>query len=167
MKTTEQDTKRKRNKVNKHIGFNNRNKTKNKKPELSELDKKFINSEGGNKKLRTKIAKFGNDKNHQLILFEPGCFDGGIIRYGKKKDGYAVVYDYEKTAEALALDYLKFNSSSDNKHKIENYGFDEAFMDACEWLDYNTIRSIPYIKNGSGVAPIVVYTDEDGVEQIA
>lgn len=49
-------------------------------------------------------------------LFEPESFDDGNV-----------VYSYEKLAEAL----------------MEHDGM--TYEDAVEWLDYNTIRTIPYM----------------------
>jgi len=124
-------------------------------------DEEFINSEGGNKSFRTKLSKFFKEKNIAVAVLEPGYFDKGVKRFGKKKDGYAVVYDIDKTAEAIAEDYMK--SNKDDK----DYTFDRAMEDAYDWLDYNTIRGIPYMKTDGLIAPIVVYTDENGKEQMA
>ena len=54
-------------------------------------------------------------------------------------------------------------SNKDDK----DYTFGRAMEDAYDWLDYNTIRGIPYMKTDGLIAPIVVYTDENGKEQIA
>lgn len=86
------------------------------------------------------------------MVLEPGVFDHGVKRFGKKKDGYVVVYDYDKTAEALAKDYMKSNG----------YSIEDAYTYAYEWLDFNTVRSLCYMGEN---APKMVYTDEDGKEQ--
>lgn len=51
-------------------------------------------------------------------------------------DTGCTVYDYEKMVEWL----------------MTTQGFNEA--DAVEWVDYNTIRALPYMGDG---APIIVY----------
>jgi hypothetical protein len=120
----------------------------------------FLSSEGCRKAFRSKVLNLYDEKGISLIVLEPGVFDHGIKRFGRKKDGYAVVYDYNKTAYALAKDYLKTNGNKDG------YTAEDALTDAFEWLDFNTLRSIPYMSGSGAVPPIVVYTDEDGREEI-
>lgn len=117
----------------------------------------FINSDGGKPSFRRKLVQLFHDKNLRLIVLEPGVFDHGVKRFGKRKDGYVVVYDYDKTAEALAKDYMKSNKDKDG------YSIEDAYTDAYEWLDFNTVRSLPYMGER---APKMVYTDNDGNEQI-
>lgn len=88
-------------------------------------------------------------------------FDYGVKRFGKKRDGYAVVYDYEQTAEALANYYLDANKDD------SNYNIDKAMRDAYDWIEYNTLRSIPYWTGMGSVVPKVVYTDKNGKERLA
>ena len=136
-------------------------KTTKKEKKLSPREE-YINSENGNKELREKIWDFGEKNNLSLVTLEPGCFDGGIIRFGKKRDGYAIVYDYMKTAESLAEDYLRFNNSKkkNDKDKIDNYDFDEAFQDAVEWIEYNTLGSYSAYQS-CGISPKIVEKDLD------
>lgn len=120
----------------------------------NELDARdrFVNSEGGNKEFREFMWDEMGDRS--AILFEPGCMDGGIV--GIVEGGEAtgrVVYDYEKLCEALAVDYLKFNDSPDNHNHVDGYTFDDAYMEAVEWVEYNTLRSLPY---AGPMAPIVI-----------
>lgn len=67
-----------------------------------------------------------------VIVFSNYDYDDAII--GVTED-CRVVYDF-----GLMVKYL-----------IEKEGFTEA--EAVEWIQYNTIRDLPYIKNG----PIVMY----------
>jgi hypothetical protein len=61
-------------------------------------------------------------------------YDGSIV--GVTTDG-RVVYDYDKMVEELMSE--------------EGWSYEEA----AEWIDYNTIRSIPYAGPG---APIIMYS---------
>ena len=68
------------------------------------------------------------------IVFDNMSYDGSII--GITTDG-RVVYDYDKMVEELMQD--------------EEWSYE----DAVEWIDYNTIRALPYAgENG----PIIMYS---------
>ena len=67
------------------------------------------------------------------IIFDNMSYDGSIV--GVTTDG-RVVYDYEKMVEELMCD--------------EEWSYEEA----AEWIDYNTIRSIPYAGENR---PIIMY----------
>ena len=67
------------------------------------------------------------------ILFDNMSYDGSIV--GVTTDG-RVVYDFDKMVEELMQD--------------EEWSYEEAV----EWIDYNTIRSLPYAGPG---APIIMY----------
>lgn len=72
------------------------------------------------------------------ILLEGEEFDGGCIGWAENADGDGVlVYSYEKLAAALSA---------------AGYG---SYDDACEFIEYNTLRSLPY---AGPRAPIVVHT---------
>lgn len=66
------------------------------------------------------------------IILDNSAFDNSII--GVTLDG-RLIYDYDKMIEELIED--------------DGISFDEAM----EWIDYNTIRALPYA--GSG-APIII-----------
>ena len=67
------------------------------------------------------------------IVFDNMSYDGSII--GVTTDG-RVVYDYDKMVEELMQD--------------EEWSYE----DSVEWIDYNTIRALPYAgENG----PIIMY----------
>ena len=68
-----------------------------------------------------------------VIVFENFSYDDALI--GVSHDNRAV-YDYEKMIEWLVF----------------NEGFEPS--EAIEWIDYNTLRALPY---GGPDAPIVVY----------
>ena len=68
------------------------------------------------------------------IVFDNMSYDGSII--GVTTDG-RVVYDFEKMVEEL----------------VQDEGW--SYEDAIEWIDYNTIRALPYAgPNG----PIIMYS---------
>ena len=69
-----------------------------------------------------------------VIIFSDYSYDTALI--GVTHDDRAV-YDYDKMVEWL----------------VENEDFTEE--DAIEWIDYNTLRALPYAGPGS---PIVVYS---------
>ena len=71
------------------------------------------------------------------VVFDNHAYDNSII--GTTFDGRAI-YSFDKMVEELATDE----------------GWTE--IDAIEWINYNTIRSLPY---GGEKAPLIVYTDED------
>lgn len=70
----------------------------------------------------------------QMIVLESDEFADGVIGY---TDDYHLVYGYERLVESLT--------------KI--YGSEE---EAIEWLEYNTIRAIPYMAK-EGLEPIIIH----------
>lgn len=69
----------------------------------------------------------------ETVVFDNFAYDDAII--GISSDGKAV-YDYEKMVEDLVIN--------------EEFTYEEAE----EWIDYNTVRYLPYIGEN---APIVMY----------
>lgn len=82
-----------------------------------------------NKELREEIATI----NENAVLFDNPDFDNSII--GISLDGN-VIYGYEKMVEELMQD--------------DNISEEEAI----EFIDYNTLRTIPYISIGD--KPIIM-----------
>jgi hypothetical protein len=68
-----------------------------------------------------------------IVIFENPSFDGAII--GVSDDGRAV-YDYNKMVAAA----------------MDQEGWTEE--EAIDWIEVNTLRSLPYTEN----APIIVYS---------
>lgn len=75
-------------------------------------------------KLRDAIAAYGEDMEQELILLDNHDYDDSIV--GITEDG-RVVYDYE----AMVEEYMNDENCPEE--------------DAREWLDYNTLRAIPYM----------------------
>ena len=69
----------------------------------------------------------------EAIVFDNMSYDGSII--GVTTDG-RVVYDFDKMVEELMQD--------------EEWSYE----DAVEWIEYNTIRALPYAGEN---APIIMY----------
>jgi len=82
------------------------------------------------------IKEVRNMLDDNAVVFDNPSFDKSII--GCTEDG-AVVYMYDKMVEEL----------------MEDDGIDEE--SAVEFIDYNTIRALPYA-SGLGVPPVIVYT---------
>lgn len=98
-----------------------------------------------NKELRKALALMceeeGLTEEEQPLILDNMSYDNSII--GLTEDG-RLVYSYEKMVEELMKD--------------EGWSYEEAV----EWLDYNTLRAIPYMSS-AGLTPIVLV---DGVESI-
>ena len=85
-------------------------------------------------KLRKRLSENGYEDS---IVFDNPSFDNSIV--GLTENG-ETVYDYDR----MLAEYCR-----DNKCEIE---------DAIDWIDYNTIRTIPYI---TGIRPIIATLDEN------
>ena len=77
-----------------------------------------------------------------IILDDPS-FDDAII--GITEDGH-LIYNYDSMVNNLVDNYVK-----------EGLNEDEAYTSAIEWISYNTIRAIPYMKS-YGKEPIIAYS---------
>lgn len=84
------------------------------------------------KKLRKRINEFGKDHEVEIKILDNHAYDKSIV--GVTEDG-RLVYDYNKM--------------------LEEYRKDEhcSYEDAAEWLDFNTLRAIPYMGDN---APIII-----------
>ena len=81
-----------------------------------------------NQKIRDALCDMGHE---EAVIFDGPDYDEAIV--GVTDDGQ-VVYDFDKMVEIL----------------VERDGMEE--MEAIEFIEYNSIRSLPYIEN----APIVM-----------
>lgn len=66
-----------------------------------------------------------------IIIFKDYGYDEALV--GVSQDGRAI-YDYDLMVDCLAKEM--------------------GLEDALEWIDYNTLRALPYIGDG---APIIMY----------
>ena len=75
--------------------------------------------------------------DNEIIVFENPDYADAFIGIS---DDYRAVYDYDKMAECLQKED------------------DMSYEDAVEFIDYNTMRALPYMGEK---APIVMYPLED------
>ena len=98
-----------------------------------------------NEKLRKALANMceeqGLEESEQPILLDSMSYDKSIV--GITEDN-RIIYSYPKMVEEL----------------MEDEGWTEE--EAIEWLDYNTLRAIPYMES-HGNAPIVMYDDVETI----
>ena len=89
-----------------------------------------------NIELKEKIADMvmDDDELDRIIVLEGDEFADGAV--GLTEDNQ-LVYSYEKLVESLAKEY-------------------GTETDAIEWLEYNTIRSLPYMTSYGNV-PIIMH----------
>jgi hypothetical protein len=80
---------------------------------------------------RKNLNELGLDES---IVFENPDYDSAIVGYDA--NDYRIIYDYQKMIEDL----------------IETNGM--SYEDAVEFIEYNTLRSIPY---AGDKAPIVMH----------
>ena len=97
-----------------------------------------------NIQLKERIKDFVLDDEilDKIVVLEGNEFARGAI--GISED-YRVVYSYEKLVEALAREY-------------EKEGILDPEIEAMEWLNYNTLRSIPYMNSEGLLAPIIIHS---------
>lgn len=94
--------------------------------------------------LKEKIEEWGIEDG--TIILEPQeDFNFGII--GVTEDKRHLVYSYTKLTEGMAQ--KEFENSAGGMT------LEECFQEACEWVDYNTIRSLPYMNED--YRPIFIY----------
>ena len=83
-----------------------------------------------NKELRDYIA----EEHEEAVVFNVPSYDNAIV--GLSDDG-RVIYDYE----LMVKEYMTEHQATEEE--------------ACEYLDYNVIRTLPYIEEQ--VRPIILY----------
>ena len=86
-----------------------------------------------------------------ITFFDPeDVFDKGIL--GISEDKKHVIYGYFTLAAALAEDFEKEWHKEQHKEDEEEPDF---MLDAFEWIDKNTIGTIPYLDEET--SPILIY----------
>ena len=82
------------------------------------------------------VCKYSEDQEIEIKVFSNPSYNNSII--GISYDN-RVIYDYDLMIEELMEEE------------------DLSFEDALEFLEYNTLRALPYM---GGDAPIILYTKE-------
>lgn len=100
----------------------------------------MIDNEYTNEKI-DEIINFVGEENPEATMFRDPDFYNAIVGYYYNAFDLPVfVYKYDKMVECLMNEY---DDSED------------AYMDAIEWIEYNTLRTLPYI-DAKG-RPIIIY----------
>lgn len=102
--------------------------------------------------------KFVEDNclNPNCLFFDPdNIYDKGIIGYSTDKQ--KIVYSFDKLVESLADDYR----NGDYEEYVEGETDYETM--AMEWLEFNTLRALPYYGEN---APLVLYEGVDENEGV-
>lgn len=93
------------------------------------------------------IIEYVSDNNPDAVMFTGPDFRSAIVGWVENEDGLPVIcYDYWKMVASLVWEY---EAESHNK---DDYDF---ATDAIEWIDYNTIRTLPYIDRIG--RPVILY----------
>lgn len=90
---------------------------------------------------RKSIQKYGEDNEQEIKILDGPAYDKSII--GITSSG-VLVYDYESMVEEFMED--------------NNCSYDEAM----EFVDYNTMRALPYFGEGT---PIVIIDTLDSIKE--
>lgn len=99
------------------------------------------------------MEEFLKERDIEIGYFTPEKdFNKGII--GITEDNCHFVYSFEKLAESLAESYKQYESENPNEF-TESKTDRDYYIEAVEWLDYNTIRSLPYFDEET--RPIIMY----------
>lgn len=88
-----------------------------------------------------------NIEDETIILEPQETFNKGLI--GVTEDKCHLIYSYTKLTEAMATEEFEKKESDDERT------FEDFLNEACEWIDYNTIRSVPYMNEK--YRPIIIY----------
>lgn len=87
------------------------------------------------------IVDYVSEENPEAIMFRNPDFYDAIVGYIiNEEDLPVLVYDYSKMVECLAEEFEEL---------------EDPIMSAMEFIDYNTIRALPYI-NAKG-RPVILY----------
>lgn len=87
------------------------------------------------------IIQYVSEENPDALMFrDPDFYKAIVGYYYNEMDLPVLVYKYDKMVECLASEY---DDSED------------PYIDAVEWIGYNTIRTLPYM-DAKG-RPIIIY----------
>lgn len=87
------------------------------------------------------IIEYVSEENPEATMFRDPDFYDAIIGYALNEDDLPVlVYNYSIMVESLMSEY---------------YDAEDPITDAIEWIDYNTLRTLPYMPEAG--RPIIIY----------
>lgn len=95
--------------------------------------------------LRDRINNYFEEMGETVVLLEPESLDSAIVGVTENK----VVYSYDKLVEAYYNDYIE-----ELPKPLSDEDQEQAETDAIEWVNYNTLRAIPYMGEN---APLIIY----------
>ena len=79
----------------------------------------------------------------ECMILEPWeDFKGGIV--GVTEDRTQIIYSYQGMVESLARSYEKHYYEKNKNEVYDADRFTQFLDEAVEWIDYNTLRSLPY-----------------------
>ena len=88
------------------------------------------------------IIDYVREENSSAVAFHSPDFYNAIIGYTMNSNHMPVlVYDFDKMIESLSKEYTDS---------------EDPMCDALEWIEYNTLRTLPYIDEDG--RPIIIYT---------
>ena len=92
-------------------------------------------------------------------VFDPEFLDAAIIGIDQNEDGETVlVYSYELLVKCYADHYRAEAEAGRYYLEHEEYANDDPFyVDAQEWVDYNTLGVVPYM---GARKPFIRYSEE-------
>lgn len=93
-------------------------------------------------KFRKALDAYADDHEQDIKVLDDHAYDKSVV--GITDDG-RLVYDYNKMIEEF----------------MEDEGCDE--IEATEWLDYNTMRALPYFGEN---APIIINTNRETLMEL-
>lgn len=101
------------------------------------------------------IIEFVSQNNPDTILFTCPDFNDAIIGWIENNAGLPVIcYDYWKMVESLTKEFEEEENNPYKEAAIKEDTYDPA-IDAMEWIDYNTLRTLPYIDEIG--RPVILY----------
>lgn len=93
------------------------------------------------------ILEYVSENNPEATMFRNPNFIDAIVGWIENEEGLPVLcYDYNKMIECLAAEYeAEADTSEDDRDFV---------LMAIEWIDYNTLRTLPYMGSSR---PIILY----------
>ncbi len=93
-----------------------------------------------------------------FVALEPqDNFNEAIVGFDEKQN--RLIYSYEKIVDVYAEMFLE----EDKTHPNDEMALHVAYDNAVEWVDFNTLRAIPYMGK---YRPIIVYNNDGDQEEM-